>query len=208
MQDVPSGKSGHGTLGDFDTHCRTSQATLLGVIDNLGERLQSLVKNKSIGNDHERLRLQEDLDMSKKCLQVCKVASEISYQKIQRIGEAVAEDSSDQVVVTTSADLFDLKVALSKGHSAQLVGILTPENFNYMADKRYDGRSGVSLDHSVQSQSSISSSQRDKQSITPRVGRDGRSMGSEARRDKPNSNEVRKRHGDDETGRQAKPFKE
>lgn len=176
--------------------------------------MQSLVKHKNAGNEKERLRLQEDLDMSKKCLQVCKVASEISYQKTQRIGEAVSEDNSDQVVVTSSADIFDVKIALSKSRSAQLVATVTPENFNYMIDRRYNSRLGELSDHSIPSQTAsttsttVSSSQRDKQSTFSRAGKDGRTLGSDMRRDKPNSNEVRKRYGDGDGGRQATPSKD
>lgn len=42
------------------------------------------------------------------------MASEISRQKVYRIGEVIGEGDSDQVVVTTLADLFDIGKALSK----------------------------------------------------------------------------------------------
>lgn len=51
-------------------------------------------------NEKERLGLQEDIQTSKQCLEVCKVVSEISRQKIYRIGEVVADGDSDQVLVT------------------------------------------------------------------------------------------------------------
>lgn len=100
------------TKEDFEARVLTrqaldsSRATLLGVVNSLGERLQSVVMNKGGDNERERMRLQEDIDVSKQCLHMCKVASEMSHQKIHRVGEALAEDNSDQVVVTTLADLF------------------------------------------------------------------------------------------------------
>jgi hypothetical protein len=41
----------------------------------------------------------------------------------------IAEGSSDQVVVTTLADLFDIQKALPKDNSAQLVGSMNAENW-------------------------------------------------------------------------------
>lgn len=101
----------------------------------LQKRLQSLILNKDRNNE-ERLGLQEDIHISKQCLEVCKMASEVSHQKIYRIGEVVAEDDSDQVVVTTLADLFDIKKAMSKGNAAQLVGSMTEGALRHLADKR------------------------------------------------------------------------
>jgi hypothetical protein len=71
------------------------------------------------------------------------VANEVSRQTIYRIGEAIAEDDSDQVVVTTLADLFDIKKVLSKNNSAQLVGSVTSEDLQLLTEKRYGSRFGT-----------------------------------------------------------------
>jgi hypothetical protein len=48
--------------------------------------------------------------------------------------------SSDQVVVATSADLFDIKKALSTDKSAQLVGSMTAESLRHIIERRYQSR--------------------------------------------------------------------
>ncbi|OBT50955.1 hypothetical protein VE04_08904, partial [Pseudogymnoascus sp. 24MN13] len=72
---------------------------LADTIGRLQERLESLL-NEDPKKDNERLRLQDDINISKHCLDVCKVASEASYQKIYRIKEVIADSDSDSVVVT------------------------------------------------------------------------------------------------------------
>ena len=143
----------------------------------------------SSDKEQERSRLQEDLDMSKQCLKVCKMAGEMSYQKIHTIREAIAEDNSDQVVVTTVADRFDGKKTLSKGHSVQLVATLTPENFDRVISERYNSRSDVSpavlfTQHTL----TVASDDRRLPTLVPR-------------RDKPNPNEIKRRHVDSESER-------
>ncbi|GKT87530.1 hypothetical protein Ct61P_05380 [Colletotrichum tofieldiae] len=95
-------------------------------IGRLQERLESLTRNGTPQSELERTRLQEDLKTSKQCLEVCKVASnEVAQKKIFRVGEAVADFDSDQVVITTLADLFDIKKASSTNRSAQWIGSST-----------------------------------------------------------------------------------
>ena len=113
------------------------------IIARLRSRLESMVSTNNPEDEKERSRLVEDINTSKDCLEVCKVASEVSSQKIYRIGEVVAEGDSDQVVVTTLADLFDIKKALSKGKSAQLVGSMGEETLQHLGTKRYDSRFGA-----------------------------------------------------------------
>lgn len=192
----------------------TSQASFLQVIKCLGERLQSLVMEANGGNENDRARLKEDVNSFKDCLQVCKMASEISHQKIHRVGEAVAEEDSDQVVVTTLADLFDVGKAISRSHSAQLVATLTPENFQYVVEKRYNSRFGALPDRSIHSHvdsttSPIASSfEGSKQNTSFESGKDVQSSGPEGRREKPSPNEVRKRYGDATNGWRATPLNE
>lgn len=71
------------------------------------------------------------------------MASEASRQKTYKIGEVIADGDSDQVVVNTLADLFDVKKAWSTGNSAQLVGSMTEEALRHLAEKRYTSRFGV-----------------------------------------------------------------
>lgn len=216
LQNAPQTNAEDDSWGDLQAQMltreafNTSQSNFLKVISCLGERLQSMVTNEGAGNENERSRLQEDINISKQCLQVCKMAGEISSQKIHRIGEAVAEDDSDQVVVTTLADLFEVRKAVSKGRSAQLVATLTPENFDHVVEKRYSSRFGALPDSSVHSQigsatSPISShSQTSKQFLSPGLNKDSQSLGPTGRRDKPNSNEMKRRGGNGENVWKAK----
>jgi hypothetical protein len=112
------------------------------IINQLRNRLESLVLKDNPGDEKERSRLQEDINTSMQCLKVCKAAKEVSRQKIYRVGEVIADGDSDQVVVTTLADLFDIKKAVSKGNSAQLVGSMTEEALRHLTDKRYSSRFG------------------------------------------------------------------
>lgn len=164
----------------------------------LQKRLQSLILNKDRNNE-ERLGLQEDIHISKQCLEVCKMASEVSHQKIYRIGEVVAEDDSDQVVVTTLADLFDIKKAMSKGNAAQLVGSMTEGALRHLADKRYNNRFGVPVSNSypveagISSSPSVSETQRSRSAFPPQTGDYEQSPGPKTRRTRAFPNEMRKR---------------
>jgi len=177
----------------------TSQPTFLGVISSLAQRLQSVVQNKDMKQKYERSQLQQDLNLSKQCLEVCKIAGEVSRQNIHTIGEADAEDNSDQVVVTTIADLFHVHKAHSKNFSAQLTATLTPANFDHVVDKRYDSRFGALPDRSDSAHvsssvwpygSDLESSERPK---SIKTGIKKHSLEVEARNDKAHSNEKRKR---------------
>lgn len=204
--------------GDFEAQVlarqafSASQATLSGVINSLTDRLQTIVvEKKGDETTQERSRLQDDLDMSRQCLEVCKMAGEVYHQKIHTIGEAVAEDNSDQVVVTTLADLFDVKKAFSKGHSAQLVATLTPENFEHVISERYQSRFGVTTDRPVvphidsTTSTGLSSPHSHRQHASPVIDNDRQSCVSEAGRGKPrlkpSPNEMKKRYGNEESER-------
>ncbi|KAJ5239542.1 hypothetical protein N7468_004161 [Penicillium chermesinum] len=113
------------------------------IIRGLRARLEILVSNNDPGDENERTRLIKDIDASEQCLEICKVASEVSNRKEYRVGEVVADGESDQVVVNTLADLFDVKKALSLGNSAQLVGSMTEEALRHLTDKRYTSRFGA-----------------------------------------------------------------
>ncbi|KAI9368390.1 hypothetical protein BJX61DRAFT_546571 [Aspergillus egyptiacus] len=171
-----------------------NRAGFAGIIGRLQERLSSLVMNGD-RNSQERLALQEDIQISRQCLEVCNMASEVSRQKIYRIGEVVADGNSDQVVVTTLADLFDVKKAMSKDNSAQLVGSMTDESLQNLTDKRYDSRFGAVAPRSTEVATPRSHStlgaRNDKPPVSGSEG--GLSQRPGARWNRPSPNEMRKR---------------
>jgi hypothetical protein len=192
----------------FEAQLLTRQAldgnrdSLAEIINRLQKRLESLVQNEDPGNNSERLRLQADISISKQCLDVCKVASEVSRQKIYRIGEVIAEDESDQVVVTTLADLFDIKKALSTGNSAQLVGSMTAESLRQLTEERYRSRFGAVTGGSGHVEAGTTSSpsvklQKSEHALPPQTGNDEQSPGPKPRQKKLSSNQTRKRVTDD-----------
>ncbi|EFQ99369.1 hypothetical protein MGYG_02380 [Nannizzia gypsea CBS 118893] len=176
-----------------------SRDSFAEIIGHLRGRLQSLILNGDARNEDERLRLQEDINISKQCLDVCKVASEVSHKKIYKIGEAIADGDSDQVVVTTLADLFDVKKAISKGNSTQLVGSMTEEALRHLAEKRYNSRFGApanaynSAETSSTSSPLFSESQKGRHTLPPQTGNFQQSSRSKLGSDIPSCNEVRKR---------------
>ena len=128
------------------------------VIVQLRNRLETLVLKNDPSDEKERSRLADDINTSKQCLEVCKMASEVSSQKIYRIGEVIADGDSDQVVVTTLADLFDVKKALSRGTSAQLVGSMSDTTLRHITEKRYSSRFGAVVQNPGPAQTNINSS--------------------------------------------------
>lgn len=87
------------------------------------------------------MRFQEGIDITRQCLEAFKVAGEIYHRNKYSIEKVIAEDNGDQVV-TTLADLFDIKKAppksnLARGNSAQLIGSMTENNLRHLAEKHY-----------------------------------------------------------------------
>ncbi|KAJ1332028.1 fungal STAND NTPase-like protein [Microdochium nivale] len=119
-----------------------SQLPLAETISRLQQRLVILLNAGSLDKDKERLRLQEDIEMSRQCLEVCNLASSISSQKIHIVGEVVADEDCDQVVVTTLADLFDVKKVMAGKNSAQLVGSMADATLLKLSTDRYTSRFG------------------------------------------------------------------
>lgn len=173
--------------GNFDT-----------IIGRLRARLEILVKKNDPGDENERSRLLSDIDASKQCLEICKVASEVSNRKEYRVGEAVADGESDQVVVNTLADIFDVEKALSLGNSAQLVGSMTEEALRDLTDKRYRSRFGAlpsdssDIDDQVTGQTPAKGIQQLRRSgLNKEKSEDERTRSTT--RYSPSSNEMRKR---------------
>jgi hypothetical protein len=202
LQEAPRNITPDDVQDRFEAQLLTRQALdenragFTGIISRLQERLDSLVTNRD-QNDKERLALQEDIQISKQCLEVCNMASEVSRRKVYRIGEVVADGDSDQVVVTTLADLFDIKKALSKGNSAQLVGSMTEEALRNLTDKRYSSRFAAVATQSAEVATPSPPSTLGTQNDMPPVGiSEGglpQSQRSGARRNRPSPNEMRKR---------------
>jgi hypothetical protein len=176
-----------------------NQQRFVEIIVHLQKRLEGLIMNGDSGDRSERLRLQQDLDISKQCLEVCQVASDISNQKIFKVGEVVADGESDQVVVTTLADLFDVRKALSTGNSAQLVGSMTPGDLQHLVEKRYSSRFGALNSGSghtaagAPNPQSVYEARRTTNAFSPRISSEEQSPGPSTKPSTPSPNEVRKR---------------
>jgi hypothetical protein len=189
----------------FEAQLRTRQAlndnrdSFAETINHLQRRLKSLVQNEGPENESERLRLELDINTSKQCLDICKLAGEVSSQKIYRIGEVIADGDSDQVVVTTLADLFDIKKALSRGTSAQLVGSMAAEELRLLTEKRYSSRFGALVDKSKaaeaskSNQLSISEVQKSQHGVPSQATYHEQSPGSKTEQTRPGANEMKKR---------------
>lgn len=129
----------------FEAQLLTRQALsenrtrLTETITRLQARLASTELNDSHTREKERTRLQEDISISKQCLEICREASDqVSNQKIHTFGEVIAEENSDQVVVTTLADLFDIRKARTSGRATQLLGSMTDETLQKVSGDRYN----------------------------------------------------------------------
>jgi hypothetical protein len=110
----------------------------------LQERLDSATFNKSPDRESEMLRLKEEIDLSKQCLEVCKKATnEVSSQKIHVIEEVIADNDCDLMVVTALADLFHAGGVKSKGRSMQLVGSVSDDAIREMSKDYYGNRFGA-----------------------------------------------------------------
>ncbi|KAJ6437976.1 14-3-3-like protein [Purpureocillium lavendulum] len=163
LQDRPLGGSTNYLQSKFEAQLLTRQAlddnqtSLVRIITRLRERLESVILG---GDSSERSQLQEDIQASKQCLEVCKLAStEVSNQKIHIIGEVLADGDSDHVVVTTLADMFNVGKTISKNRSALLVGSMSDEALMQLSRDRYDSRfrSAITHDHATQSSAVIAS---------------------------------------------------
>jgi hypothetical protein len=194
QQNTPLQPAGGRLQNPFEAQRLTRQALdderdhFVEIIGRLRERLEILTSNG--GGASDRQRLQEDINASKQCLEVCKLAStEVNQQKIYCIGEVIADDDSDQMVVTTLADLFDIKKALSKGKSAQLVGSMRDETLRQVSKDRYNSRFGAATTAST----SNVETRKTNGWLPQQAAKEGQPLESEARHSRPSPNETRKR---------------
>lgn len=164
------------------------------IIGQLRKRLEPLVLENNPDNQEERSRLLDDISASKQCLEICKVASEVSSQKIYKLGEVIADGNSDQVVANTLADMFDVKKAISKDNSAQLLGSMSGEDLRFLAEKRYESRFGAFAPESnpVNRPTRFVNTEEESKS-TPNQTSPASHTQSRPKREKPSSNEIRKR---------------
>ncbi|KAI8662378.1 Helo-like-N domain-containing protein [Fusarium sp. Ph1] len=114
---------------------RDSIAKFLG---RLQERLSSLAMEQDPDSERRKMQLEKDISALEDSLEVCRIAStEVSRQKVHTFGEVVAEGKSDQVVVTTLADLFNVGKAIAKDNSGQLIGSMAGVELIQLSKDRY-----------------------------------------------------------------------
>ncbi|ORY62628.1 uncharacterized protein BCR38DRAFT_372645 [Pseudomassariella vexata] len=173
----------------------TNRDKIVETIGLLQERLASITASDSPNRDSERSRLLDDINLSKQCLEVCKQASEqVAHQKIHTIGEVMADHDTDQVVVTTLADLFDVRKVFAKSRSTQLVGSMLDETLQRLSADRYSSRFGAVNGKIGRGQPADTVSTSDDDMLSSNSRRKDTQPGDlETREYKPLPNEMRKR---------------
>ncbi|KAH8879330.1 hypothetical protein GQ53DRAFT_706046 [Thozetella sp. PMI_491] len=104
----------------------------------LQDRLNHFLSIEGPEREEQRTALQQDINISKDCITICKEAeNQVSTKKIHIIGEVAGEDDSDLVVLTTVADLFEVKVVRARNRGGYLVGSMDAESLKHLATNRY-----------------------------------------------------------------------
>ena len=93
------------------------------------------------GSESETLRLQEEINFMKQCLEVCQQAS----NKIH-ISGIVSEEDCNQEVVTTLADLLHVRKVKAGSRSRGLVGLISEDVLREISKDRYGSSLGGSLE--------------------------------------------------------------
>lgn len=164
-----------------------NQANLAKIITHLREQLESVVLD---GDSRDRSRLEQDIQTSKQCLELCNLASDqVTKQKIHIIGEAVADGESDHMVVTTLADIFNVGKTICKDRSAMLVGSMSDEALMQLSRDRYSSRFGGATTADRTSNDQTAAMNSEASHIDPKL----KSKQSLHPRSPPSSNETRKR---------------
>ncbi|KAF5620086.1 hypothetical protein F52700_11406 [Fusarium sp. NRRL 52700] len=179
-----------------------SRDNLAQTIGRLQERLDSMATSGTPKSDLGYLQLEGDLKTSKQCLELCKTASEqVATQKVYTVGEMIADGDSDQVVITTLADLFNVKKASSTNRSAQWIGSLSDDTARQVSKDRYSSRFGaVAADGAgdgISTMPSTSNTREVNSSLARRPGKTGQPAAPEAVHRRPFPNEIRKRATED-----------
>jgi soluble P-type ATPase len=191
----------------FEAELRTNQTlnenreSIVQTISYLQQRLVSVVMASDEREPSQVARLLEDINVAKQCLEVCKEASsQIQQRKVHVIGEVIANDDTDQAVITTLADLFDVKKVMANNRTTQLVGSMSDETAQKMSEGRYGSRFGRMSEDSTQSTFAGDGIQGSSApTLRPVQERGRRSAAAEVER-KPSPNEVRKRAAGGEGG--------
>lgn len=185
-----------------------SRTKFMQLISHFQERLASVTASDGAERERQMSQLREDINISKQCLEVCQMAIDQvhHHRKVYTVGEVIADDDADQMVVTTLADLFDVRKVLSKSRSAQLVGSMTDETLQRVSKDRYSSRFGAvtgDLGH-VQTRFAASSDLGHRESNTHRPGPISQQfrqpVNGEPIYGNPFPNEARKRAADGEGG--------
>jgi len=185
----------------FEAELRTSRMlnenreSIVQTMNYLQRRLASVVMASNDRDPSQVATLLEDINVAKQCLEVCKEASsQIQNRKVHMIGEVIADDDTDQVVITTLADLFDVKKVLAKNRTTQLVGSMSDQTAQKMSEGRYNSRINKISDDPTHATFARDGIQESSGASTVRPAQEGgkRSAAAETGR-KPSSNEVRKR---------------
>ncbi|GKU22758.1 hypothetical protein FLAG1_08044 [Fusarium langsethiae] len=179
-----------------------SRDNLAQTIGRLQERLDSMATSGTPKSDLGYLQLEGDLKTSKQCLELCKTASEqVANQKVYTVGEMIADGDSDQVVITTLADLFNVKKASSTNRSAQWIGSLSDDTARQVSKDRYSSHFGavaaVGAGDGISTMPSTSNTREVNSSLARRPGKTGQPVASEAVHRRPSANEIRKRAMED-----------
>ncbi|KAL5400238.1 hypothetical protein PMIN03_012548 [Paraphaeosphaeria minitans] len=183
----------------FEAQMLTRQAldenrdSFVNIIGLLRNRLESLILENNPEGGKETSRLLDDINASKQCLELCKAASEASSQKVYRVGEVIADGDSDQVVANTLADLFDVKRAVSKDRSAQLIGSMSGAELRLLTEKRYESRFGAfAPDTNSTTSTQVVNTEEETSSSPPLTGLAPHAQ-TRHPSERPLSNEIRKR---------------
>ncbi|KAF4473420.1 hypothetical protein FAGAP_13138 [Fusarium agapanthi] len=208
LKDQPLSESVADSEGPFEAQLlirRTlneSRDNLAQTIGRLQERLDSMATSGMPKSDLSYLQLEGDLKTSKQCLELCKTASEqVAHQKVYTVGEMIADGDSDQVVITTLADLFDVKKASSTNRSAQWIGSLSDETARQVSKDRYSSPFGAmaadGIGNGISTMTSTSNTREVNSSLARRPGKTGQPVAPEAVHRRPSPNEIRKRATED-----------
>lgn len=202
QQGLQGGQGAEFVLSKFEAQLLTqktldeNRVKLAETIGCLRERLAQVTLNEGLDSEDKMLRL------TQQCLAVCKeAATQVSGQKIHVIGEVIADQDCDQVVVTALADLFNVGKVKASSRSAQLVGSMPPDVLRDMSKHRYGSRFGAlggivaptQLDNAAASSSGFEARIPDTTPRTLNKLQEREPLGPEATHDKPSPNEVRRR---------------
>ncbi|KAH6967643.1 hypothetical protein BKA56DRAFT_497203 [Ilyonectria sp. MPI-CAGE-AT-0026] len=176
-----------------------SRDNLSQTIGRLQERLEFMATDGTPKSDPRYLQMQRDLQAFEQCLELCKNATEqVANQKVYTVGEIVADGDSDQVVITTLADLFDARKALTN-RSAQWIGSISDETARQVSKDRYSSRFGSMVPNGAgdSNMPSTSNTREVNSSLARRPGKAGQPASPEAAQRRPSPNEMRKRTAED-----------